>query len=274
MCMFTTHASQLLTAHQMVMLIAHACHAFAALPAVCCPACPFITDMCSLLPMHSSGCRDPSQGITVPCCSGLAAQFDLPPDGLGYCLGYHGGVPVTTGQSSIDCTLSRAAWCQALTMSGALYPALVTVVTPAAAAADMHSLCVCTGQCSVYGVCLGSTTSTPKTAPTIALRITAAAPATTSIKQGYNYTACLPGQQPYKGAECELGATAQDAQAGNLTSRVLVCAPAACTASACVSGGVCQPFRHVLVAINLHFCCVVTRFHNAAICSATQFCIR
>lgn len=94
-----------------------------------------------------------------------------------------------------------------------------------------------TGQCSVYGFCLGSATSTPRTAPAIDLRITAAAPASTSIKQGYSYTACLPGQQPYKGVECELGATAQDAQAGNLTSSVLVCAPAACTAPACTSGG-------------------------------------
>ena len=101
--------------------------------------------------------------------------------------------------------------------------------------ADLHSLCR-TGQCSLYGFCLGGITSTSNTATTIALRTTAAAPATTSINLGYSYAACVPGQQPYKGAECELGATAQDAQNGNLTSKVLVCAPAICTAAACMSG--------------------------------------
>ena len=96
----------------------------------------------------------------------------------------------------------------------------IAVAHPAVAFADVHNLC-CTGQCSLYGFCLSGipTTSTSNTAPTIALRTTAAAPATTSIKLGYNYTACEPGQQPYKGAECELGATAQDAQDGNLTSK-------------------------------------------------------
>ena len=111
------------------------------------------------------------------------------------------------------------------------------VAHPAVAFANVHNLC-CPGQCSLYGFCLsGSSTShVSNTAPTIALRTTAAAPATTSIKLGYNYTACAPGQQPYNGAECELGATAQDTQDGNLTSKVLVCAPATCTSAACMSG--------------------------------------
>ena len=109
----------------------------------------------------------------------------------------------------------------------------------------------------MYGFCLGSAISTPKTAPTIALRITAAAPATTSIKQGYQYKACLPGQQPYQGTECELGATAQDAQAGNLTSRVLVCAPAACTAPACISGGTARPLTRPCSKL-FQLCDVVT----------------
>ena len=126
----------------------------------------------------------------------------------------------------------------ALMLSNALHLLLLLLLLAFWFAQLVH----CTGQCSIYGFCLGSATSTPKAAPTIALRITAAAPATTSIKQGYNYTVCLPGQQPYKGAECELGATAQDAQAGNLTSRVLVCAPAACTSPACISGGSATPF--------------------------------
>ncbi len=91
------------------------------------------------------------------------------------------------------------------------------------------------GQCSMYGICLGIVSTTANTAPTINLITTAAAPATTSIKLGYTYKACASGQQPYTGAECELGATAQDSQNGNLTSQVLVCAPAACTTLACIA---------------------------------------
>ena len=89
------------------------------------------------------------------------------------------------------------------------------------------------GQCSMYGICLGIVSTASNTAPTISLITTAAAPATTTIKLGYTYKACASGQQPYTGAECELGATAQDGQNGNLTPQVLVCAPAACTALAC-----------------------------------------
>ena len=117
---------------------------------------------------------------------------------------------------------------------------LLGITTAAAAAAaanqaEVHQLC-CIGRCSVYGFCLSAVTSTSKTLPTITLRTTAAAPVTTTIKLGYRYTACAPGQQPYKGAECELGATALDAQGGNLTASVLVCAPATCMASSCASG--------------------------------------
>ncbi len=112
---------------------------------------------------------------------------------------------------------------------------MLGIITAAADVAEVHKLC-CTGRCSVYGFCLSAVTSTSNTAPTITLRTTAAAPATTSIKLGSHYTACAPGQQPYKGAECELGATALDAQSGNLTASVLVCAPATCTASSCASG--------------------------------------
>ncbi len=114
---------------------------------------------------------------------------------------------------------------------------LLLGITTAAAAdlADVHKLC-CTGRCSVCGFCLSAVTSMSNTPPTVTLRTTAAAPVTTTIKLGYHYTACAPGQQPYKGAECELGATALDAQSGNLTASVLVCAPATCTASSCASG--------------------------------------
>ena len=100
-----------------------------------------------------------------------------------------------------------------------------------------HCQCVCqpAGQCSMYGICLGIVPTTANTAPTISLITTAAAPATTTTKLGYTYKACAPGQQPYTGAECELGASAQDSQNGNLTSQVLVCAPAACTTLACIA---------------------------------------
>ena len=84
-------------------------------------------------------------------------------------------------------------------------------------------------------------TTTANTAPTITLLTTTAAPATTSIKLGYNYTACAADQQPSTGAECELGATAQDAQNGNLTASVLVCAPAVCTAASCVTSKAVAP---------------------------------
>ena len=95
---------------------------------------------------------------------------------------------------------------------------------------------VLAGQCSKYGICLSGFSTIPNAAPTITLVTTPAAPQTTPIKQGYSYRACAPGQQPYAGAECELGATAWDSQNGNLTSRVLVCAPAACTTAACIAG--------------------------------------
>ena len=91
------------------------------------------------------------------------------------------------------------------------------------------------GQCSQYGICLAGLTTAPNAAPTITLLTTSAAPQITSIKLGYNYGACAPGQQPYAGAECELGATASDSQNGNLTMQVLVCAPAACTSAACIA---------------------------------------
>ena len=87
----------------------------------------------------------------------------------------------------------------------------------------------------MYGICLGEVLTTANTAPTITLLTTTAAPATTSIKLGYTYTACAAGQQPSTGAECELGATAQDAQNGNLTAQVLVCSPAGCTSVACIA---------------------------------------
>ncbi len=104
---------------------------------------------------------------------------------------------------------------------------------------DPLSLCSDTsttaGACSLYGICLAVATTAANTAPTISLISTAAAPATTTIKLGYTYKACASGQQPYSGAECELGATAQDSQNGNLTASVLVCAPAACTGPRCIS---------------------------------------
>ena len=98
---------------------------------------------------------------------------------------------------------------------------------------------ICTGSCSLYGICLTSaiSSSSSNTAPSISLVTTAAAPATTSIKQGWSYTACASGQQPAAGQECELGATAKDAQSGDLTSTVLVCAPSACTTAACIASG-------------------------------------
>jgi len=130
---------------------------------------------------------------------------------------------------------------------------LLGIITAAADVAEVHKLC-CTGRCSVYGFCLSAVTSTSNTAPTITLRTTAAAPATTSIKLGSHYTACAPGQQPYKGAECELGATALDAQSGNLTASVLVCAPATCMASSCASGEASshlqQCFAHLCSRLN------------------------
>ena len=91
------------------------------------------------------------------------------------------------------------------------------------------------GQCSLYGVCLGALLQTANVAPSISLVTSAAAPPTTSIKQGYTYRACAPGQQPRPEAQCEPGATAQDSQDGSLTSQVLVCAPAACTTAACIA---------------------------------------
>ena len=104
---------------------------------------------------------------------------------------------------------------------------------------------MCAGQCSRYGVCLAGSLKTPNTATTITLVTTGAAPQTTSIKLGYRYGACAPGQQSYTGAECELGATASDSQRGNLTSQVLVCAPSACTTAACVASKSSQ--SHVLL---------------------------
>ena len=112
------------------------------------------------------------------------------------------------------------------TVKAALQPA-TSVVCP-----DTSAIA---GACSLYGICLAVATSAANTAPTISLITTAPAPATTTIKLGYTYMACASGQQPSAGAECELGATAQDGQNGNLTASVLVCAPAACTGLRCIS---------------------------------------
>ena len=139
-----------------------------------------------------------------------------------------------------DCTPQHADFGTGLLLSSVVchVVAVVGITSAAAAAADLpeaYKLC-CTGHCSVYEFCLSAVTTTSNTPPTITLRTTAAAPVTTTIKLGYHYTACAPGQQPYKGAECELGATALDAQSGNLTTSMLVCAPATCTTSSCASG--------------------------------------
>ena len=105
--------------------------------------------------------------------------------------------------------------------------------------AQCHKLNIslqCIGSCSLYGVCLTSViSSNHNTAPTISLATTSAAPMTTSIKYGYTYTACASDQQPAPGAECELGAAAKDAQTGDLTSAVLVCAPSTCSTAACIA---------------------------------------
>lgn len=137
-----------------------------------------------------------------------------------------------------DCIPQHADFGTDLLLSSVVYHVVAVGITSAAAAADLpeaYKLC-CTGRCSVYEFCLSAVTTTSNTPPTITLRTTAAAPVTTTIKLGYHYTACAPGQQPYKSAECELGATALDAQSGNLTASVLVCAPATCTTSSCASG--------------------------------------
>ena len=120
-----------------------------------------------------------------------------------------------------------------------------------------------TGSCSLYGVCLTSVVSTAhNTAPSISLLTTAAAPVTTSIKLGYSYAACAAGQQPAVGAECELGATASDAEDGNLTSAVLACAPSSCTTATCTASkllGWCE--KTLLKLIEKEACVVKLAAH-------------
>lgn len=102
---------------------------------------------------------------------------------------------------------------------------------------DAQQALLSTGSCSIYGICLtGVVSASSNTAPTISLVTTAAAPMTTSVKYGYSYTVCAAGQLPAVGTECELGATARDAQNGDLTAAVLVCAPSTCTSAACIAG--------------------------------------
>lgn len=113
-----------------------------------------------------------------------------------------------------------------------------------------------TGSCSIYGICLTTASSSSSstaynTAPSISLVTTASAPTTTSIKQGYSYAACGLGQQPAAGAECELGATAKDAQSGDLTAAVLVCAPSPCTAASCVASEISSHSHDVHLASNI-----------------------
>lgn len=133
------------------------------------------------------------------------------------------------------------------------------------------ALLQCTGSCSIYGICLttaNSAGSTYNTAPTISLVITAAAPATTSIKYGYTYTACGPSQQPAPEAECELGATARDAQNGDLTSAVLVCSPSSCTSAACIAG----ESSHCMLCFTQ--ACCGSAHHNAALKNERGFSLR
>lgn len=67
--------------------------------------------------------------------------------------------------------------------------------------------------------------------PVIQLVTHSALAAAVSIKQGTQYTACAPGQQPTRQLPCELGATALDSGGANLTAAVLACPPASCLGS-------------------------------------------
>ncbi|KAL0047060.1 hypothetical protein WJX82_005420 [Trebouxia sp. C0006] len=102
--------------------------------------------------------------------------------------------------------------------------------------------CTSTGACGLDGVCLTSPSYTKNTAPQIVLNTTIL-PATFNLTYSSNYTACAQGVLPSLAAPCEPGASANDRQDGNITSKVVACPSAGCKAIASLCTG--QEFAKV-----------------------------
>ena len=92
------------------------------------------------------------------------------------------------------------------------------------------------GACGLNGVCLSSPSFTKNTAPRIQLNTTIV-PATFNLTFGTSYTACGRGVVPSLAKPCEPGASASDQQDGNITSKVVACPSAGCTANATLCTG-------------------------------------
>ena len=93
-----------------------------------------------------------------------------------------------------------------------------------------------TGACGLDGVCLTSPSYTKNTARQIVLNTTIL-PATFNLTYGSSYTACAQGVLPSLAKPCEPGASANDQQDGNITSKVVACPSAGCKANASLCTG-------------------------------------
>ena len=92
------------------------------------------------------------------------------------------------------------------------------------------------GACGLDGVCLSSPSFTKNTVPKIQ-RSATILPATVNLTFGTNYTACGRGVVPSLAKPCEPGASANDQQDGNITSKVVACPSAGCRANATLCTG-------------------------------------
>ncbi len=108
-----------------------------------------------------------------------------------------------------------------------------------ASLSSAYDCMLATGACGLDGVCLTSPSYTKNTAPQIVLNTTIL-PATFNLMYSSNYTACAQGVLPSLAAPCEPGASANDRQDGNITSKVVACPSAGCKAIASLcTGTVC-----------------------------------
>jgi hypothetical protein len=108
-----------------------------------------------------------------------------------------------------------------------------------ASLSSAYDCMLATGACGLDGVCLTSPSYTKNTAPQIVLNTTIL-PATFNLTYSSNYTACAQGVLRSLAAPCEPGASANDRQDGNITSKVVACPSAGCKAIASLcTGTVC-----------------------------------
>ncbi|KAK3267920.1 hypothetical protein CYMTET_23548 [Cymbomonas tetramitiformis] len=129
-----------------------------------------------------------------------------------------------------------------VTNSAGLSATVTRNVTVLAACPTGEELCSDGVTCSEEGVCLGSlgeseAKAEPEvldTPPNVTLRTSSAvSSAYVEVKQHDTYEKCAQGEEDRAEVLCEPGASAEDAEDGDLAARLLACPPASCLSYGC-----------------------------------------